>query len=264
LSQNDVNLYDVNECVAQLYDQIIDDTMDVCLLRRLIGGRGPLRILEPFCGTGRILIPLAEDGHTLVGIDQAGAMLRRAEAKLTAQISDRVTLLTADATAGGWPTGFDLVVLGGNCFYDLATPAEQQACIAAAAASLLPGGYLFLDNDHMEGELAESWRRPGVNTGSFPTGTCPDGTRLEGRMETIWYDAPRRLVRLRRGVTITFPDGRVVDREWVQQKHPVSVDEIRGWLAEYGFVVEQMLGDHAGTPYTDQSTRATFWARKQP
>jgi len=263
LSQNDVNMYDVNECVAQLYDQIENHTTDVRLLRELIANGGPLRILEPFCGTGRILIPLVEDGHTLVGIDQAGAMLRRADDKLTAQNRDRVTLLEADATAGGWPTGFDLVVLGGNCFYELATPDEQEACIAAAAASLLPGGHLFLDNDHMEGELAESWRRPGVSIGSFPTGTCQDGTRLEGRMETIWYDAPRRLARFRRGLTVTFPDGHVVDREWMQQKHPVSVVEIRGWLARHGFVIEQMFGDHAGNPYTDQSSRATFWARKQ-
>lgn len=263
MSQNAVNMYDVSECVAQLYDQIVHDATDVRLLQGLLAGRGPLRILEPFCGTGRILIPLAEDGHMLVGIDQAGAMLRRADSKLTAQTRERVTLLKADATAGGWPTGFDLVVLGGNCLYELATPDEQEACIAAAAASLLPGGHLFLDNDHMEGELAEEWRRPGCNSGSFPTGTCPDGTRLEGRCETIWYDGPRRLARFRRGVTVTFPDGHVEDREWVQQKHPVSVGEIREWLARHGFVIERMLGDHDENPYTDQSPRAIFWARKQ-
>lgn len=39
------------------------------------------RILEVACGTGRMTIPLAETGRTLVGAELAGAMLRRAAAK---------------------------------------------------------------------------------------------------------------------------------------------------------------------------------------
>ena len=39
-----------------------------------------------------ILIPLAQDGHTLVGMDQAAAMLRRAETKIPANARERVTL----------------------------------------------------------------------------------------------------------------------------------------------------------------------------
>ena len=55
-------LYDLGAHVAQLYDQIIREAEDIGLIRRLIGSRKRLRILEPFCGTGRIPIPLAFDG----------------------------------------------------------------------------------------------------------------------------------------------------------------------------------------------------------
>jgi ubiquinone/menaquinone biosynthesis C-methylase UbiE len=87
-SHNTVNGYDVEPHVAEIYDQIETYTDDVELIQGLIGGCGPWCILEPFCGTGRILISLAadaahpSDGHVLVGLDGAQGMLARARAKV--------------------------------------------------------------------------------------------------------------------------------------------------------------------------------------
>jgi SAM-dependent methyltransferase len=261
----DAGLYDVEPHVAEIYDQIEAYTDDVELIRRLIGGRGPWRVLEPFCGTGRILIPLALDGHELVGLDGAQGMLARARAKvadLPNIVQRRIILSETDVTTAEWLRGFDLVILGGNCFYELATSQEQEGCIASAAASLNPGEYIYVDNNHMEGELDESWRRPGDNHRGL-SGICADGTRVESTMETIWYDAPRRLVKFRRRMRVTLPDGRVVEQEYVQQKHPPSTGEVQGWLETHGFEVEHLYGDRAGNPYAESSKRAIFWARKR-
>ena len=51
-------MYDVDAHVAEIYDQLETKTADVDLIRRLVGPGNRLRILEPFCGTGRVLIPL--------------------------------------------------------------------------------------------------------------------------------------------------------------------------------------------------------------
>ena len=256
---------DVDALVAEIYDQIETSVDDVALIETLIGERGGLRILEPFCGTGRILLPLAAVGHELVGLDKSAAMLNRARWKLEqlpADVQQRVTLIEADVTREPWPTGFNVVILGGNCFYELATPDEQSGCIASAARAVKPGGYVYIDNDHMEGELDTSWRQPGV-TDAFPSGVCSDGTLVEGTMETIWFDAPARLVRFRRRARFTLPDGGVIETEHIQQKHPVSTEEVASWLATHGFVVEQLYGDRVGTTYTDRSERAIFWARRE-
>jgi len=256
--------YDLDAHVAEIYDRLITTTEDIGLLRRLIGPRTGLRVLEPFCGTGRILIPLALDSHTVVGLDRAGGMLARARAKvrtLAPEVQERITLVQADVLRGAWPGGFDLVVLGGNCLYELATPEEQAQVIAAAAEALRPGGYLFVDNDHMEGELDRSWYDPPVREPVFPTGECADGTRLESRWRVVWYDAPRRLIRFLRQTRITLPDGSVVEREYIQQKHPVSAGEVADWLTDRGLRIERMLGDYEGHPYTDSAPRAIFWAR---
>jgi SAM-dependent methyltransferase len=258
-------MYDLDARVAEVYDQLITATEDVGLIRRLIGPRTGLRVLEPFCGTGRLLIPLALDGRTVVGMDRARAMLARARAKVGAlppEVQERITLLQADVLWKTWPAGFDLVILGGNCLYELATPEEQARVIGAAADGLRPGGYLFVDNDHMEGALDPSWYDPPMREGVFPTGECADGTRLESRWEVVWYDAPRRLIRFLRQTRVTLPDGGVVEREYLQQKHPVSAVEVAGWLTDRGLRIERMLGDYEGHPYTDSAPRAIFWARK--
>jgi hypothetical protein len=78
----------------------------------------------------------------------------------------------------------------------------------------------------------------------------------------IWWDAARRLVRFRRNTKVTLPDGTAVEREFVQQKHPVSTGEVRSWLEASGFVITDSYGDHFGGPYTSVSDRAIFWARK--
>ena len=261
---NDTNMYDIEPHVAEIYDQVETYTDDVDLLRRLIGERGPLRILEPFCGTGRILIPLALAGHELVGLDQANGMLDRAQGKieqLSADVQNRITLVKTDVIRESWPRDFDLVILGANCFYELATPQDQERCILSASTSLKKSGYVFVDNNHMEGELDRSWQKSGVEPG-FPSSMCTDGTQVESTTETIWYDIPGRLARFRRSTKVTLPDGSIVEKTYLQQKHPVSQVEVQTWLEAHGFTVERLYGDRAGNPYTDSAKRAIFWAEK--
>jgi SAM-dependent methyltransferase len=261
---NNAIMYDVTPHIAEIYDQIETYTDDIELILRLIEGLGPLRILEPFCGTGRILIPLALAGHTLVGLDKATGMLSYARIKinrLAKEYQSKIALIETDVVNGTWPSGFELVILGSNCFYELSIPEEQEKCIMTAFSVLNSGGYVYVDNDHMEGGLDKSWQVSGKHPG-FPSGKCNDGASVETSTETIWYDIPNRLARFRRLTKVTFPDGSTIQKEYFQQKHPVSSVEVRSWLEKHGFIIEQFYGDRKGNPYSKKSDRAIFWARK--
>ena len=261
---NKTNPYDIESHLAEIYDQTETQVEDVDLLRELIGRDRRLRILEPFCGTGRMSIPLVNDGHEIVGMDDALSMLNRAKQKidqLSPPLREKISLVHTDVLSSCWPLAFDLVILGGNCFYELATPSEQEECICKAARSLLPGGFVYVDNDHMEGDLAEEWREKGMIQLSM-MGICKDGTSVENTRETVWVDAARRLVKFRRWTKVILPDGKLVEKEYIQQKHPVSEVEIRNWLVNNGFVIEHVFGDYSCSPYYKTSKRAIFWARK--
>jgi SAM-dependent methyltransferase len=264
MNHNDTNAYDADFHVAEIYDQHETGLDDVNFIRHLIGNSGPLNILEPFCGTGRILIPLVLEGHRVSGMDQSAGMLNRARRKmgrLSLEAQKRISLSQVDVLCNEWPRDFDLVILGCNCFYELATPDEQEKCVVQAFRSLKPGGYVFIDNNHMEGELAASGQDIGVIQPSL-NGRCSDGTMVESTRETIWFDAPHRLVQFRRRTRVTLLDGSRIEQEYIQQKHPVSKNEVQNWLETYNFMIEGIYGSYDGLPYTESSPRAIFWARR--
>ncbi len=264
MSINQQNLYDFDIHIAEIYDMQENDTQDVLLLQKLLQGKSNLNILEPFCGTGRLLIPLALADHSILGMDQSQAMLQLAQKKiddLPDNVQKRVQLQSADVTAEIWPTGYDLVILGFNCLYELATTQEQEYCIAQAARACKPGGYIYVDNDHMEGELDTAWQDLNFKY-VYLSGFCMDGTQVKNTRQTIWFDVKRRLARFERKTQITSPEGDITEYQFTQQKHPVSKDEVQTWLEKHGFEVLEVYGDHLANPYHENSLKAIFWARK--
>ena len=262
---NNAFMYDVTPHVAEIYDQNETYSDDVHLIQQLSEGLGNLRILEPFCGTGRILIPLAVSGHRVMGLDKASGMLACAREKiqnLDKPAQSRISLLETDVTRESWPSEFDLVILGSNCLYELPTSEEQEKCIRNASSVLSSGGHIYVDNNHMEGGLDPSWQTLGIHPG-FPTGICKDGTSMETFIETTWYDIPCRLAKFRRITRVKLSDGHVIEEEYFQQKHPVSTGEVQSWLKAHGFIIEHCFGDRQGNPYSSESSRAIFWARKR-
>jgi SAM-dependent methyltransferase len=104
-------------------------------------------ILELGTGTGRILIPLAEAGHEVVGLDLSPAMLGIAAAKLGArpELAGRVRLIEGDMTAFDLAQRFQLIIIPARSFQHVTTPAGQRAALACVRRHLVPGGHLILD-----------------------------------------------------------------------------------------------------------------------
>lgn len=255
------NAYDLETYIADVYDQVENHLDDVNLLKKLIRNKN-LRILELFCGTGRMSIPFIKEGHYVIGIDSAKGMLDWYKKKLKKlNISEGYKLIEANALTTDWPTEVDLIILGCNCFYELATKEEQELCIKKASESLNPGGFIYIDNDHMEGDLDESWQEKGIVRKSI-CGIAQDGSKVETTWKTIWFDVKERLAKFERKAKITKPNGETIESSFIQQKHPVSTYEVKNWLEKHGFKIEKLYGDWNEEAYTDESDRAIFWARK--
>jgi len=254
--------YELDPHIAEIHDQTESYTDDVALIQRMLGESGPLRIFEPFCGTGRIVIPLAQAGHTVVGLDLAQPMLDRARTKIAGlpeEVQRRITLLQGDALASEWPDGFDLVILGANCLFEFESPDEQLAIIRHAAASLRPGGWVFVDNNARRGPLNESalqWH------GAWPSGACEDGTQIESESAIVRIDPQRNLWYKTRTIRIIDPAGRETRYYDETCRHPVSMEEVCRWLDDCGFIVQALFGSRRGEPFTPESGRAIFWAQK--
>lgn len=116
-----------------------------------LAGRTGSPILELGCGTGRLVLALAQAGHRVTGVEREPAMLALAEAKVRAAgraVARRVTLVAGDFQSLDLPTRFRLAVLAVNTWMDLPGPAEQAQVLARAGRHLEPGGLLVLDLFH--------------------------------------------------------------------------------------------------------------------
>lgn len=263
MQEYDYSLKYNSPLLAELYDQSETYTDDVELIRGLIGESGPLNILECFSGTGRILVPLARDGHTITGIDISQYMNARMIDKIAGldmDVRDRVTLNMQNVLDGGWGSGYDLVIMGANAFYELHSAEMQERCIRFAYEALVPGGLLFVDNNDYKGDWAQG---PfGIKRVVFE-GKSTDGTFCRWTREDIRFDEEHEILYMKSGLFTRTPDGVENYTEHLDCKHPVSAGDVEGWRKRYGFHILKLFGDRQGNPYTKESSRAIFWAKKK-
>src|SRR5258708_29428770 len=98
-------------------------------------------LLELACGSGRLLLPLAREGHTLTGVDTSERMLALAQARLQEEhLSSRLTLVQQDMCTLRLPQKYNLAFIALCSFAHLTTPKPQQQALAAVRAPLTKGG----------------------------------------------------------------------------------------------------------------------------
>lgn len=100
-------------------------------------------VLELGCGTGRVLRPILDDGHTCTGIDASSEMLDVFRSKTS---SPRLTLIRAPMEDFALDRrDFPLIFSAFRVFQHLYTIRNQLACLEHVRAHLKPGGMFAFD-----------------------------------------------------------------------------------------------------------------------
>jgi SAM-dependent methyltransferase len=97
-------------------------------------------ILELGCGTGKLSIPLARAGHSVVGLDVSAALLQFAASK-----NHDVKWIEGDMRSFDLDEKFALIMLPSNNLGHLHTPEDFESCIRCVKRHLKPGGVLVID-----------------------------------------------------------------------------------------------------------------------
>ncbi|MFJ3336924.1 class I SAM-dependent methyltransferase [Streptomyces sp. NPDC086766] len=110
------------------------------------------RILDAGCGTGRVMIRLAELGYDCVGVDLDASMLAVAREQAPGLPWYQADLTGFEPDVLGIAADFDLVVAAGNIFPLLAAGTEARV-VERLTAALRPGGLMVagfgLDEAHL-------------------------------------------------------------------------------------------------------------------
>lgn len=213
-------------------------------------------VLELGVGSGRVAVPIAKDGHEVVGIDRSEAMLARAEARARRK-GVRIRLLESDMRTFSLDEAFKLITIPFNTFLMLA-PDDRWACLARAREHLAPVGRLAIDVFQpdperiagMDGAVVEDWTRRDPETDRDVTKFSSTRANVDGVTFRWWYDE-------------VDGDGRV--RRWQRETslHYLYRREAELLLSAAGFQLESLHGDYDGSPAGPSSPRILIVARRR-
>jgi SAM-dependent methyltransferase len=248
--------------LARLYDlDLAQDPGDLDLYLALAGRTGG-PILELATGTGRLAVPLAEQGYLVTGVDIDPAMLARAQARADATRGDAMgglRFVIGDARSVRLPDAgrYQLAFLALNSLFIMGSRADQQAVVATLAAHLAPGGLAVIDVWLPDAD--DLARYDGRVMLEYPRRDPATGQHVV-KVGSATHDAATATVRLTTIYEEGDPGQPVV--RWVRRDEMrlVGVDELRGFAEAAGLVVESIAGDYDLDPHGPGAERAILLA----
>lgn len=245
------------DAIAPFYDiehAHFDEDLDVYLNFAELSG-GPL--LELACGSGRLLLPLAEAGFEVTGVDNSASMLNLAEQRLQrASAAARCRLVLQDMRSLHLDQKFRMAFIALGSFAHITTRKEQQQTLRAIRASLVTGSRFILDISNADARYMENlsgqvlhqgtWQR---DDGAFVAHfVSPASSTKRHLLElTHFYDVHRQ------GTEVQRTTGRT-------HLYLFERDEMELLLEQAGFVVKDVYGDFNLGAFELDSPRMIFLA----
>lgn len=213
-------------------------------------------ILELGCGTGRVAVPIAQDGHHVVGLDRSAAMLERADRR--ARRADvEVRWVEGDMRAFSFNEAFALVFVALNSFLMLG-PDDRWACLARVREHLAPRGRVAIDVFQpdpevvvgLDGGVIDEWERVDPETGRAVHKFSSSRANVDGVTQRIWYDD-------------IGDDGTVRRIGGTTTLHYLYRREAELLFSEAGFKIETLHGDYDGNPADATSRKLLIVAKRK-
>jgi SAM-dependent methyltransferase len=216
-------------------------------------------VLEAMCGSGRLLMPLAEAGYQVAGTDTSQAMLDLAQTRLNMHgVSKRAALTCVDIREPAPGGRYALAIIALNSFMHLTTTEDQLGALGALHESLLPGGILALDLFNPNPRLLAEYDNELVFDKAF---TLEDGAQVQ-KYVAQQIDAATQI----NTVNFIYDE---VGADHIVRRYTASFEmrwtyryELEHLLERSGFALEQVYGSYELDPYRSDSDIMLAVARR--
>jgi SAM-dependent methyltransferase len=205
-------------------------------------------VLEFACGTGRVTIPLAQQGFSVTGIDSAEAMLNEAKKK-SAEQDLAVEWVSGDIRDFDLGKKFSLIILPANALCHLLPLADFEAGLVSVKKHLAVDGKFIIDVFVPKMELLVN--RPGER---FPFGEYddPDGPGRVVVTHSYTYEPDTQIKRIK--TFHSFP-GQAEEIEGELNMRMYFPQELDALLKYNGFVIEDKFGDYERAAFGAESEK---------
>ena len=257
--------YETHPFVAEFYDlnPAYSERRDVgFFVEEAVACGGP--VLELGCGTGRVLIPTADAGVSITGLDLSTHMLHRCCGKLDGverEVRERTRLVEGDMTDFDLGETFALVTVPFRPFQHLVSVESQLACVRCANRHLRPGGRLILDLFHPRFDMLTG-TAPTEEAQDFPEVQLADGRRFRRTHRFAAFHKAEQYNSVELIYYVT--NGGTTERH--VQAFPFRYFfryEVEHLLERAGFRVTDLYGDYDRSPLRDDSPEMVFVAEKR-
>lgn len=240
--------------IADLYDSYVQTSLDIPFFlgeTRDVKGE----VLELMAGTGRVSIPLLEQGVRLTCVDLFAEMLDVLRAKAEER-GFTPRLVQMDVTKLDLGQQYEMILLPFNSFAEIAAPEDQRLALAGIYRHLRDKGVFILTahnpavrTKRMDGQLrlwnsATLCDRPGKLL-LWGLENYEPGTNMGHGLQLIEeYDS--------KGV---LQAKRMVETRFVLHEK----DALEGLAAGAGFRVLDLFGDYGRSPFNPESSPFMIW-----
>ena len=223
--------------------------------------------LELACGTGRVLIPVAQAGVRVHGLDSSGAMLevcRRKLAELPEDCRTRVTLHEGDMRDFSFDERFGLIYCPCRSFLHLMTTEDQITALRSIHDHLREGGTLALNFFNPDVSLiAEALGRGRGSVRMRQEFSNPETGNRVISWGTLDHDPVTQIIDSYFIYDEVDAEGRLLERTYKPMRlRWIYRYEFEHLLSRCGFQVEALYGDFDRGPFTQMHQELIWIARR--
>ncbi len=231
------------DTIGDAYDLVYPDTAErLPFLQRLLSDRGASDVLELGSGSGLFLIPLAERGFAMEGVELSQEMIRACNMKAPGLVVHH-----GDVRDFELDHSFDAVLALSSLPTILGDQAGASACIARGAAHLRPGGVMVLELPNHLVEIANSNHSQEVHLSPDESIIVVMQNRVE---EGFWRE--RWHIFRNEGET-------QIHETAVCEEFLYDPAEMERAVVDAGLTIVETYGDLAGGPFVADASWRRVW-----
>lgn len=245
---------------ARFYDAETGDKTDDLQMYSRLAAQHEGDILDVGCGTGRVLIHLAQAGYQVHGIDRDSSMLGRLAHKLKGMphLQDSIGYVNADVLDYSYEREFALILLSYNALMHFQEQASQIALLRRLRGWLANAGLLVIDLPNAGDVFASQDTDALILERTFLE---PESGHLVMLQSVSWLDRVMQVLHVDWIYDEMDDEGRVKRMIAPHRLRYFFQPELALLLKLCGFGVEAVYGDTAWGPFEDGCERMIVLAR---
>lgn len=245
--------------VADIYDYYTDATFDIGFYKELC--KGHEKILELMCGTGRISMPLLQEGYPLTCIDYSEEMLDVFRSKLNQSDikQENANIFCQDICDLDLSDRYDLIIIPSNSISEIIDPQKRLQALRKIYDHLTPKGIFFctLYNPAYRISIADGTLR---YLGKYSLG---DGKSLVITYYNI-FSGGEKLISGTQFYEFYDSNNRLIEKRNLDIRFSViTKEEMCKTARQAGFSLKALYGDYEPYHYDEKSMYMNFLFMKR-